>query len=684
MIVAAIPHDEEERLSALHSLGLVGSVPEDSYDGLVACAAQLCACPIALISLADRDREWFKSALGTALTGLPRDQSICGHALAQSSLFEVHDLAADPRFTDHPLVVGEPFVRFYAGEPLRLDGRTLGTLSVCDTVPRTLTEPQRAAMRQLAGAANELLRSRQRLRALDAERSRLLDFARSSGDWMWELDADLRHTWIAGAFESVTGLRAADVLGRRPTNAPLLDAVGEPLRDGQRLHDVLRTGRTFSRVTAPLDTPKGRLAVSFSAVPVLAPDGAFAGWRGTARDVTQRLRAAASARAQEATLHRLQAAEEAHRGKSEFLSRVSHELRTPLNGILGFMDVMALDREHALAPEQRRRLEGAQRASRHLLRLVDDVLDLTRIERDDFHLELSGIDLQRTGAEAVALVAPLAQAHAVRLPAHLPEPAWVIADRRALEQALLNLLSNAIKYNRPGGAVGLEVRVHAERVRLTVIDEGAGLTDGQLRQLFQPFNRLGAERTRTEGTGLGLVIARKLVRAMGGEVHVTSQLGVGSRFTVELGAAQPHHADHAGPCTIDSMPMPLADGAPRRVLYIEDEPLNVVLMEEVFRGQQGWTLHVERDGARGMAAARRSSPHLLLIDMNLPDMTGIEVVRTLRADPATALLRCIALSADAMPDQIGAARAAGVDDYWTKPIDVRRMIKALARALDGA
>ena len=126
MIVAAIPHDEEERLSALHSLGLVGSVPEDSYDGLVACAAQLCACPIALISLADRDREWFKSAIGTALTGLPRDQSICGHALAQSSLFEVHDLAADPRFTDHPLVVGEPFVRFYAGFPLRSrEGRNL-------------------------------------------------------------------------------------------------------------------------------------------------------------------------------------------------------------------------------------------------------------------------------------------------------------------------------------------------------------------------------------------------------------------------------------------------------------------------------------------------------------------------------------------------------------------------------
>ncbi len=445
---------------------------------------------------------------------------------------------------------------------------------------------------------------------------------------------------------------------------------------------MLRAGRAFSRVSALLDTPKGRLAVSLSATPVLGPDGGFAGWRGTARDVTHRLRAAAAAREQEATLHRLQAAEEAHRGKSEFLSRVSHELRTPLNGILGFMEVMSLDRDHALAPEQRRRLDGAQRASRRLLQLVDDVLDLTRIEGDDFHLTLTGVDLPRAIADALSLVAPLARTHGVELSSLPPAPMGVLADRRTLEQVLMNLLSNAIKYNRRGGAVRLEVREKDGRVRLSVVDEGPGLNDAQLQQLFQPFNRLGAERTRTEGTGLGLVIARKLVHAMGGEVRVTSKPGVGSRFTVELDAAPQPLAD-AGPTTIDSLPLPLADGALRRVLYIEDEPLNVMLMEEVFRGQPGWTLQVERDGARGIAAARRSAPDLLLIDMNLPDMTGIEVVRALRADPETSGLRCIALSADAMPDQIGAARAAGFDDYWTKPIDVRRMIAALALALDG-
>jgi PAS domain S-box-containing protein len=676
-----LPPDEVERLAALHSLDLVGSPREDSYDGLVACAAQLCECPISLVSLADRDREWFKAALGTPLTELPREHSICSYALAQARLFEVPDLAADPRFTNHPLVVGEPRLRFFAGEPLRLDGRTLGTLSVCDTVPRQLTPAQREALRQLAAAANELLRSRQRLRALDGERSRLMDFARSSGDWLWEVDTALRHTWLGGALEAVTGWRPDELLGRPVDDAPLLDAAGSPLPEGGRLHAFLQSRRPFSRVNARFDAPRGRLAVSLSAVPVFAADGLFSGWRGTARDVTERLRAAAESREREADLHRLEAAEQANRAKSEFLSRVSHELRTPLNGILGFMEVMALDREHALAPDQRRRLLGAQRASRHLLALVDDLLDLSRIERDDFRLAPDSIDLRRIAADALALVAPLAQARGIHLPPPPSDTAWVRADRRALEHIVMNLLSNAIKFNRPDGEVRMAVERHGPRVRLAVADEGAGLTESQVAQLFQPLNRLGAERTRTEGTGLGLVIARELAHAMGGEIVVESRPGAGSRFAVELDAAGAQAGD-TGPQTMDSMPMPIAEGAPRRVLYIEDEPLNVLLMEEVFRGQPGWQLQVERDGARGLAAARAKPPDLMLVDMNLPDMTGIEIVQTLRADPATAPLRCIALSADAMPDQMAAARAAGFNDYWTKPIDVRRMLAALAKALE--
>jgi PAS domain S-box-containing protein len=934
--------DEEQRLALLYSLAVLDTAPEPSFDGLVELAAQLTGCAIALVSLIDRDRLWFKAAYGIAPRDMARESSICTHAVGRDALLEVADTLADPRLAGNPLVTGGPRIRFYAGVPLRLDGHTLGTLCVMDAAPRRLDAAQRAGLHHLAVAATELLRSRQRLHAIDAERARLLDFAHASGDWMWETDAALRYTWISGAFEPVTGEPPSAMIGRTLADAPLLDTQGDPLPEGATLHDLLRADRPFARALTEKHTPHGRLVISRSAVPVLDADGRLAGWRGTTRDMTERLRAAAAAREREllltklsaqlpgalhqfrigpdgragftfasegvrelfgidpqavieraegiydvvlseeraamiasveasrraltawrheyrvrrpdgsvrwlashatpermpdgstvwhgftsdvthskrielalreseerwslaaeaagigvaeldleaATLrlderacrnHRLppapsgipfeywmaqiepddragvaealrraldegrtldaryrlcrrdgaarwleitargqyepptplrggppghpvrmvgtcrdvteqheaeqlrrdkEAAESASRAKSEFLSRMSHELRTPLNSILGFTQLMALDREHALGPDQRKRLDSAQRSSHLLLGLINDVLDLTRIECEDFKLAPRPVDLARMLGACLVLIQPLAREHAVALPAPAGAP-WVRADARALEQVLMNLLSNAIKYNRRGGSVRLEVTADGTRVRLAVVDQGPGLDERQQRALFEPFNRLGAERTRVQGTGLGLVIARQLAQAMGGTLEVESRPGAGSRFTLVLDAAEAQAGDTTTPAQIDAGPPSVPAALPQRhVLYIEDEPVNVLLMEEVFRGQAGWTLEVARDGAQGLALARRAPPDVLLIDMNLPDMSGIEVVRALRNDPATAGLRCIALSADAMREQIETARAAGFNDYWTKPIDVRRMIGALADALD--
>jgi len=219
-------------------------------------------------------------------------------------------------------------------------------------------------------------------------------------------------------------------------------------------------------------------------------------------------------------------------------------------------------------------------------------------------------------------------------------------------------------------------------LRLALCDEGQGLDAAQLAQLFQPFNRLGAERRRISGTGLGLVIARGLARAMGGDVLARSEFGRGSCFSVRLLAA----TDDAGGAAPAAGAAAAVGGAPsdgRVVLYIEDEPLNVLLMEEVFRTQPGWTLHVAHDGASGVELALRVQPDLALIDMNLPDMSGMEVLRRLRADAATAGLLCVALSADAMSEQIAAARAAGFDDYWTKPIDLAHLLDSVRHAIDA-
>ncbi|HEV8688790.1 MAG TPA: ATP-binding protein [Ideonella sp.] len=409
-------------------------------------------------------------------------------------------------------------------------------------------------------------------------------------------------------------------------------------------------------------------------------------FHGFTWDITERRQAQDALREHEALRLAHDSAERASRAKSEFLSRVSHELRTPLNAIIGFAQLMGLDREQPLAGAQRHRLDGVRQAGQSLLALVDDVLDLSRIEQGVLSLRDDALDLATVLRASVDAVQPLAIARSVHITLAVPPGALVRGDAAALEQVLVNLLSNAIKYNRVGGrvAVGLGTPTPENELDAMVIDihdDGEGLRPGQLAQLFQPFNRLGAERRRISGTGLGLVIARGLARAMGGDIRATSEPGRGSCFSLHLAAAQGGDDGPAPAASSGTLATAAATGG-RVVLYVEDEPLNVLLMEEVFRTQPGWTLHVAHDGASGIELAARTRPDLALIDMNLPDMTGLDVLRRLRADPATAGLLCVALSADAMSEQIAAARAAGFDDYWTKPIDLTRLLDSVRQLID--
>jgi CheY-like chemotaxis protein/anti-sigma regulatory factor (Ser/Thr protein kinase) len=328
---------------------------------------------------------------------------------------------------------------------------------------------------------------------------------------------------------------------------------------------------------------------------------------------------------------------------------------------------------------QRQRLSSVQRAGRHLLELINDVLDLTRIEREDFSLQAEPVALGTSLQGCLALVAPLAATRGIVLAPAPPTTLWVQADTRALEQVLMNLLSNAIKYNRDGGRVWVTVDSTARKVTIAVHDTGPGLTAEQRGRLFQPFARLGAEARRIEGSGLGLVIARQLVQAQGGTLDVEGEPGQGCVFRVVLPRCAPAAAS-AGPLD-EAPPQGRREAAARQLIYIEDEPLNVVLMQELFRARPHWQLRVACDGRQGLAMARQHAVDLVLVDMNLPDMNGLQVLQRLRADPATAGLRCIALSADAMPEQVSRALAAGFDGYWTKPIDVQRLLQELDQLL---
>ena len=368
--------------------------------------------------------------------------------------------------------------------------------------------------------------------------------------------------------------------------------------------------------------------------------------------------------------------------KSQFLARMSHELRTPLNAVLGFTQLMLADEAGTddAAASRRRRLHHAQAAGRHLLELINDVLTLSGVDGGELPLVARPVALSELLAQVLPMLQPLQAGHDVVLTQAVPEGLHVSGDATRLRQVLLNLLGNAIKYNRPGGRVHVEARADGERVRLSVSDSGRGMDALQLRHLFEPFNRLGAERSDVEGTGIGLAIVKALVERMQGRVGAESTPGIGSVFTVDLPRAVAQAAGALARVDTDTAPQAAAGqrgGAHRTLLYVEDNPVNALIIAELVARRRDLVLHIAPDGLSGVLQARALRPELVLLDMQLPDIDGFEVLKRLRADAATAAIPVIALSANAMPEDIDRALAAGCTDYWTKPLDFRAFMAGL-------
>ncbi|HKB55134.1 MAG TPA: ATP-binding protein [Ramlibacter sp.] len=378
------------------------------------------------------------------------------------------------------------------------------------------------------------------------------------------------------------------------------------------------------------------------------------------------------------------AADRANRAKSDFLSSMSHELRTPLNAILGFAQLMETG---APAPTvaQRRSIDQILKAGWYLLDLINEILDLALIESGKLTLSNEPVALAEVLVECRAMIEPQARQRGIGMTfPSFDIPLFIKADRTRIKQVLINLLFNAIKYNRPQGAVAVQCTPAAPgSIRICVRDTGVGLTAEQLAQLFQAFNRLGKEAGPEEGTGIGLVVTKRLVELMGGTIGVESAAGVGSLFWVEfpVAAAPQFPVLESGDAVAAASPA-APDGSPlRTVLYVEDNPANLELVAQLIARRQDLRLVSATDGQLGLEYARACRPDVILMDINLRGLSGTAVMKLLRADPATAHIPIIALSANAVPRDIQKGLEGGFFNYITKPIVVSQFTEALDVAL---
>jgi PAS domain S-box-containing protein len=388
----------------------------------------------------------------------------------------------------------------------------------------------------------------------------------------------------------------------------------------------------------------------------------------------------------ELELHEAMAvADKANLAKSDFLSSMSHELRTPLSAILGFAQLMESGSPLPTLT-QKRSIDQILKAGWYLLELINEILDLALIESGKLSLSLEPIELAEVMRECQAMIEPQAQKRGIGVA--FPRsaiPYFVRADQTRLKQVLINLLSNAIKYNRADGKVVVDCRAgESGRVRIGVADTGEGLTADQLGQLFQPFNRLGQEANAEEGTGIGLVVAKRLTELMGGTIGVESTVGEGSVFWIELHLTAEARCATAGPPGAAAMAQVHADALQRTLLYVEDNPANLMLVEDLVARRPDIRLLTATDGKGGIEVARASRPDVILMDINLPGISGIRAMRILAEDPETAHIPVVALSANAMPRDIEKGMEAGFFRYLTKPIKVVEFMDTLDVALNFA
>ncbi len=482
--------------------------------------------------------------------------------------------------------------------------------------------------------------------------------------------------------EALTGCTRDELIG-----APFKNYFTDPERAEMTIKLVLSEKKvTNYELTARARDGK-ETVVSYNATTFYDRDRKLQGVFAAARDVTERKRLDQVLQEQNVELESAKStAEKANLAKSDFLSSMSHELRTPLNAILGFAQLMESDSPPP-TPVGKENIDQILRAGWYLLALINEILDLALIESGKLSMSLEPMSFAEVMLECQTMMEPQAQERGIHLTfPRFDDACFVMGDRIRMKQIMVNLLSNAIKYNCEHGTVEVKIATStSDRIRVSIRDTGEGLSPEKMAQLFQPFNRLGQEAGRVEGTGIGLVMTKRLIELMGGVIGVESAVGSGSVFWIEMISTPAPDSQHAESEAIRPAQMQIdSGGSVRTLLYVEDNPANLKLVEQLIARRTDLRLLTAINGRLGVELARTLLPEVILMDINLPDISGFEALKILRHNAATTNIPVVALSANAMPRDIEKGLQAGFFRYLTKPIKVNEFMDALDVALELA
>lgn len=470
---------------------------------------------------------------------------------------------------------------------------------------------------------------------------------------------------VGGQTRQLIGWSAAQLSG---VNLSLFLSAETRRLLGELLSTVSKTPHSTDSIQVQVETPDKSLRWHELVATNLRHDSEVDGIVITLRNIE------AQKASESMLIQAKESAERANVAKSEFLSRMSHELRTPLNAILGFSQLLQMSE---LEEHDQESVDQVLKSGRHLLGLINDILDISRIETNSISVSKEPVLVSELVADCLSNIQLLAQSRGITIDVKVPEDVYFRADRQRIAQVVINLLSNAVKYNRDGGTVLLEVTKTQSDVYLSVKDTGNGIADELLPRLFTPFDRLGADRSQVEGTGLGLSLSKTLIEAMDGRINVLSKVGEGTTFVVALPAA----AARSG------VSLKLIQGFDEneiRILYIEDNEVNIELMQRVFAQYTNIKLLEAREGWLGIAVAREQVPDLILLDNNLPDIDAVRVIEELRSNPVTRNIDIFVISADITSERISACMEAGARQFIQKPIDVNNLLSALEKNLKAA